>query len=206
MNKDIFKTGMTAIEVVAEIVRQNPKISALAFYIYEPRLNVFEMTDRPSVARLLFHDSATGRELWLKRGKITLDSINKLIVWLKKQQALGVLSKAISKRNEIFHVPMMDFAEGSSPMPAHNLARVADFLKEAGYNNGVVLFSGRSFHYYGNCLMNEREWRNFLGDCLLSGLAGPRYVGHREKDGYGVLRISACSLRPHIPKVVSVLG
>ncbi|MFH1706020.1 MAG: hypothetical protein ABH867_03900, partial [Patescibacteria group bacterium] len=67
-------------------------------------------------------------------------------------------------------------------------------------------YSGRSFHYYGNYLMNEKEWRVFLGDCLLSGLADPRYMGHCLKDGCAALRLSACSLRHHVPKVVSILG
>jgi len=53
--------------------------------------------------------------------------------------------------------------------------------------------------------MNERERETFLGDCLLSGLADSRYVGHREKDGYGILRLSACEMRPRLPKVVSIL-
>ena len=205
MNKDIFRTGMTAVEVVAEIVRQNPVISALAFYAYAPKQNVCEMKSLPFVDRLLLHDSAAGKEKWLSRAEITQDNLYKMIGDLKEGRVLSVLSKVVLKRQETLHVPLMDFSEGSLE-PSHNLARIVSFLECAGYGNGVVLFSGRSFHYYGNYLMDERKWRGFLGDCLLSGLADPRYVGHREKDGYGILRISACSLRPRMPKVVSILG
>ena len=66
--------------------------------------------------------------------------------------------------------------------------------------------SGRSYHYYGASLMNEAEWSNFLGDCLLSGLVEARYVAHRYKDRCGILRLSACPLRPKIPTVVSVIS
>lgn len=204
-NKVIFKTGMTAVEVIIEIVKQHLDIDALAFYAYKPKQNVCEMKEIPFADQLLFHDSATGRERWLKREEITQDNLFKMTRDLQEGYVLGVMSKVVLKRKETLHVPMMDFSEGRSPEQSQNLAEIVYFLQRAGYSNGIILFSGRSFHYYGNYLMSERAWRGFLGDCLLYGLADPRYVGHREKDGYGALRISACPLRPHIPKVVSVL-
>ena len=205
MNKDIFKTTMTAIEVVEGIVKENPVIKGLAFYVYAPQPNVFESAGESLLSRLLFHDSTAGKEKWLNREEITVDKLYKTVGGLEKEYVLSVLSKVVLKRNELFHVPLMDFAGGSSMLPAHDLARIVYFLEKANYGNGVILYSGRSFHYYGNYLMNDKEWRVFLGDCLLSGLADSRYVGHCLKDGCAVLRLSACSLRHHVPKVVSIL-
>ncbi|MDP3998303.1 MAG: hypothetical protein Q8P89_01645 [bacterium] len=202
MNKNIniFKTGMTAVEVVVEIVKQNPLINALAFYPYAPMWNVCEMPECTSFFRLLQHDSANGKEMWVKREKITADKLYKMTDGLKDGYVLSVLSKVVLNRNKTLHMPMMDFSRGPD-----ELSYIVRFLKEAGYANGVILFSGRSFHYYGNYLMDDKEWRNFLGDCLLSGLADLRYIGHREKDNHGILRLSSCSLRPRVPKVVKVL-
>ncbi|MFH1671296.1 MAG: hypothetical protein ABH889_00760 [Candidatus Portnoybacteria bacterium] len=200
---------MSAVEVVVEIVKNNPAIRVLDFYPYAPKENVFEALNNPSISRLLFHDSAAGKEIRLKREEITTSNICEIISSLEKEYVLSVLSKVVLEKNNVSHIPLMDFfGKGFSGEPvemSQNLADINHFLKEAGYVNGLILFSGRSFHYYGNYLMNEREWRSFLGDCLLSGLAEARYIGHREKDGYGVLRLSACSLRTHVPKVVAIL-
>lgn len=204
MNKKIFETGMTAVEVVVEIAKQNPRIKALAFHIFTPKKNVSETSGYHSFGRLLFHNSPNGKEIWQKREEITTDRLYGMIDSLGKEHVLAVLSKVVFKHNETFHLPLMDFSERPTGLD-HNLTRILCFLEQAGYGNGVVLSSGRSFHYYGNYLMNERAWRIFLGDCLLSGLADSRYVGHNIKNGCGTLRLSACSLRPRIPEVVSVL-
>jgi len=205
LNKNIFETGMTAVEVVAGIIKQNPRIKALSFYICTPKKNVSETPGYHSFGRLLSHNSPNGKEIWLKREEITADKLYGMIGGLGREHVLAVLSKVVFKHNETFHLPLMDFSERSAGLE-NNLTMILCFLEQAGYGNGVVLSSGRSFHYYGNCLMNERVWRIFLGDCLLSGLADPRYVGHNIKDGCATLRLSACSLRPHIPEVVSVLN
>lgn len=204
MAKSFFKTGMAAIEVVVEIVKQNPTIDGLAFYAYAPKPNIFEAPDRHTISQLLLHDSPAGNEVWIKREAITSEKLYSVIGSLKKEKVLAVLSKVVLKHNKILHIPMMDFSEDLISAE-QKLANIVCFLNEAGYNNGVVLFSGRSFHYYGNYLLTDTGWRNFLGDCLLSGLADSRYIGHREKDGYGVLRLSTSNLRCRVPKVVSIL-
>ena len=41
--KPAFKVGMTAVEVVVEIVRVNPEIPKLSFYVYTPKYNIKEL-------------------------------------------------------------------------------------------------------------------------------------------------------------------
>ncbi|MFC1789657.1 hypothetical protein ACFLYY_01625 [Patescibacteria group bacterium] len=196
---------MNAINVIQEIVDKDITIRALGFYVYKPQENVSELLDKPFISRLLYHDSPTGKEVWVNREEIL--STNKTSVMigdLEQGTVLAVISKIRLGKNKIAHIPMMDFynkKEGKE----QTLGDIRSFLERVGHK-GVILHSGRSFHFYGNFLMNETEWMSFLGDCMLSGLADPRYIAHNLKDGYGILRITACSpLRPMFPKVVSLV-
>lgn len=197
---------MKAIEVVTEIVRINPEIKHLEFYAYSPRLNVSELQEPLFLSRLLFHDNP---QTYLRsREKITVVNLKKKISSLKEGSVLSVLSR-VKQKNRTFHIPMMDFScqdyFGKKVSLEQNLSDINCFLREEGYNRGAILFSGRSFHYYGTTLITEEQWQAFLGDCLLSGLADRRFIGHRLKDKCSSLRLSACPLRPKIPKVVMVL-
>lgn len=203
----VFRIGMTAAEVVAEIVRVNPEIAKLSFYVYAPKYNVKELHESKRqdlvFPGLFFHDP-TRETLRRNRDGITVADLKEIIRTLgigREDSVIGVLSKTRIKR-KIFHVPMMDF---SLPERPQNLQKIECLLKMIGQKNGVILSSGRSYHYYGLNLMSETEWFDFLGDCLLSGLVDTRYIAHRCKDRCGILRISACPLRPKIPSVVSVI-
>ncbi|PIR01729.1 MAG: hypothetical protein COY73_03615 [Candidatus Nealsonbacteria bacterium CG_4_10_14_0_8_um_filter_37_14] len=96
----------------------------------------------------------------------------------------------------------MDFSCNES---TESVGKIEWFLKEIGHQSGAILASGRSYHYYGAGLLDEMGWLEFLGKCLLSGLVDERYIGHRLLDHCGILRLSACPLRPKIPTVVSIL-
>lgn len=201
MERPNFKIGMDAFEALFEIVRANPEIKNLEFYAYKPHLNVKEMPESgDNMTRLLFHDSSDP-DGSLQRIDITVDCIKEIANFFgKNREVLGVLSRVKIGRR-VYHIPMMDFSCSESP---DNLRRIERFFQITGWH-GVILYSGRSYHFYGADLLNKDDWLNFLGDCLLSGLVDIRYVGHRLKDKRGILRISSSSLRPKIPTVVSIL-
>jgi hypothetical protein len=200
---------MTAPEVVIEIVKANPGIEFLSFHVYTPHEGIKESSSPPSLSRLLYHDpSRGGRMIKVKRSEIVAGNLGGILP-LFKEDAVGVLSKVRSasrygfgKQN--FHIPLMDFSCEDSP---ENLEKVKEFLSEAGQKRGVILLSGRSYHYYGVDLMSEKEWLNFLGKCLLfTGFTDERYIGHRLLDRCGILRISARGgLHSKVPTVVSIL-
>ena len=196
-----FKQGMTALEVVEKIVATNLEIPHLSFDVLKPTYNVKETskTLSPSLARLLYHN-ASSETIRLTRIEITAEYLQEIISLLKRNSVLAVISKVrVGKKN--FHIPMMDFQDEAL---INNLPKIERFLRVIG-QQGVILFSGRGYHFYGFRLMEERVWRNFMGDCGLSGLADSRYIFHRLKDDCGTLRLSAYPLRPKTPTVVSVL-
>src|SRR5205807_10366897 len=74
------------------------------------------------------------------------------------------------------HIPMMDFH--CSPT-AHRLEFVRTALVRMGQHNGVILESGRSYHYYGFEVLNEAAWERFLRSCLLlMPFTDARYIAH----------------------------
>lgn len=103
------------------------------------------------------------------------------------------------------HVPMMNFhfEEGADI----NFA-IKAVEKICGDMSGVLLESGRFFHYYGNALLHHEEWLHFLGQFLMPCvLVSPRYIGHALNDGYFSLRLTADNIfKPKIPTVIKVFN
>jgi len=101
------------------------------------------------------------------------------------------------------HIPMMDFM---CPPSYENQQALSGLLRELNHGRGFLLESGRSYHYYGLQILDERQWHVFLGKCLLmSGFVDDRYVGHQLVDGHCVLRLSAGQLKAKIPTVIAEL-
>ncbi len=199
----VFQTGMESPEVIAKIVEMNPKISTVYFYAYQPTYNVKESMrgrkGRPLIGRLLYHD-LSAEHYKLRKGEVTAENINRIINSLKEDVVLGVLSRVRAGRNRA-HIPMMDFDERKCE---GRWDIIESFLRGID-QEGIILHSGRAYHFYGVHLLQERDWLNFLGKCILSDLVDDRYVGHRLLDGCGILRISACPLRPKMPSLISTV-
>lgn len=155
------------------------------------------------VGQALRHDKASYREAEMRREEITTRAIAKVQDEAGADFVVGLKSTVRVHGGGVRHIPMIDFNCVPSP---ESLVFVKTALHEVGQRRGVVLNSGRSYHYYGLQLLSEEDWRRFLGRCLL--LAPPvdvRYVAHRLIDGYCVLRVSANSRKPKVPSVVDVL-
>ncbi len=206
-----FRIGMTSAEALFEIIRVNLKEPLFLrgefiwFHDYTPPKNTRDRKVN-SLSQLLFHDYSKLNVAGVHGQDITLDWLNACTRHLEKDSAFGVISEvriAFSFTDyRPYHIPMMDF---NCPKNSENLSRIEEFLRTIWQEEGVILDSGRSYHYYGVNLMDEKEWLDFLGSCLLSELADKRYIGHRIKDHCGILRISTGPRQPKIPTVVSIL-
>lgn len=215
MKKPDFRIGMTSVEALVEIIKTNLKRRSsglngnfIWFYTYIPRENTQDKKTN-SLSQLIFHDFSKSSLAGEKSEDITVDGINHWVRLLDEGEVLGIISDIKIARSfeeyylaHFHHIPMMDFRCLKSPK---NLARIKGLLRTIGEKEGVVLDSGRSYHYFGTNPLSEKEWLMFLGKCLLSGLVDERYIGHRLIDRCGILRISVCPLRPKIPTVVSIL-
>jgi len=214
LNSSLFEIGMAAPEVVCGIVKANLEISSIYLRIYTSTKALEEEPIRQiriSVTRMIHHGNPDLEErIILNREEITPKNLNIIADALSERRALSVCSIVkCSDRAEIFHIPMMDFRCEASP---ENLEKIKEFLTIIG-QRGIILASGRSYHFYGVELLSEKNWLNFLGKCLLFIdpkdpnyiYTDPRYIGHRLMDGYAMLRISKEPKRPFLPSVVSII-
>ena len=78
-------------------------------------------------------------------------------------------------------------------------------LQQIGQDRGVVLRSGKSYHYIGFDLLDEAGVLDFISrSLLLLPLVDGRYLGHRLLEAELALRVSGCERKP-VPTVVEIL-
>lgn len=85
---------------------------------------------------------------------IFFETVKGLLKSIKLTEALGLCSRInlvnFLPTHSTWHIPMMDFC---CPRTSVNLKRLKSDLKiigkEFGLKNGVILDSGKSYHYYG---------------------------------------------------------
>lgn len=101
------------------------------------------------------------------------------------------------------HLPLMDFRMVPR---AGDLGNVVAAVRAVGQRYGVVLKSGRSYHYYGFEPLSKSDWLNFCSRCLLlSPLTDSRYIAHRMLAGAAALRLTASVSKPYTPDVRAIV-
>lgn len=122
---------------------------------------------------------------------------------LSTEEAIGLCSKCTTSDGQILHIPMMDF---SCPPDENSLTFLKEAFRSFGLQEGVFFDSGRSYHFYGLQLLDETEWRSFMGKCiLLEPFTDVRYIAHRLISGKAILRLTPSKLKPQIPTIVGFL-
>lgn len=92
-----------------------------------------------------------------------------------------------------YHLPLIDFGNVDRGIIDSSILRDLADHWDISFN---IYNSGRSYHAYGNKLLNHNEWLHFMGSLLLlnkpSGfkLIDERWIGHRLMAGYSALRWS----------------
>jgi hypothetical protein len=206
--KEKLVDGMKAPEAFEAVLRKHPEIDTFTIVRYKDKLRLPERTtaqpiDDPSrfLAQATVHDNkadeeesvpltALGPELW------------KRLFELPEDYVLAASSKVTLVGGSHAHLPMIDFKCAPT---RQNIDLAKEAFEKIGQTDGVLLNSGNSFHYYGQTLMNDTEWRHFLGHCLLlADFIDTRYVGHALINNECRLRLSTAPLNPFIPTVVKV--
>jgi len=200
--------GMKAPEAFEAVIRKHPEIETFTIVKYKDKLRLPERStvqpvEDPSkfLAQAAVHDNEADQEEHFPRTALGPEFWKGLFE-LPKDFVLAASSQVKLKDGSLAHLPMVDF-KCAPTQPNIELAKEA--FAKIGQTDGVLLNSGNSFHYYGQTLMNEKEWRDFLGHCLLlSDFIDTRYVGHALINNECRLRLSTAPLNPFIPTVVQV--
>jgi len=100
------------------------------------------------------------------------------------------------------HFPMIDFS--NSAVGEYGIDRAEELLVELGESGGFILNSGRCLHYYGDRLISEKDWQNFMNKCSCHPEIGERYISHQLRRGKASLRLITNDLKPQNPVVVKI--
>jgi hypothetical protein len=201
-----FKIGQNALDVCKVIVDHHSEISKVRLIAHEVGLNwrqVYQTTQERSKHILETFDHKQpikfkeySREEFLRLKLNDLYNIGENQVW-------SFTSKIQTHDGNIKHIPMMNFhpEDGSKESVKKALKYIC------GDKRGVLLYSGRFWHYYGDFILDIDEWIKFMSQFLMQVfLVSPRYIAHRLYDGYCTLRLTTDKrYKPHIPTVIEIL-
>ena len=205
----IFSIGMEAPEVVEGLVKIHPEAEYIKLQEYTPHvLGVTEQIRKEpeiSVKNMVRHHPDAGEyAIHLKRADVTSEKLRELIAKaLTRDKALVLCSKVETSEDEILHIPMLDFECVVSPK---NLSKIRDFLTELR-ETGMILESGRSYHYYSFNLVSPNKWEKFMYRTLLfTGFIDTRHIGHRLLSREARLRLAKIEGSDRYLKTPSVIS
>ncbi len=200
---------VSAVDVVAHLIAREPRIQQIKLIRYRPA-RTFRATLKGRCAsfdatlkRRLRHGGKNIQSVRLERRNATVEALGRAMVATARGTALAVASRVSLSRGREGHLPLLDL---QCRPTATNLRHILHAMRRILPEGGVVLNSGRSFHYYGRHLLTPSEWRQFLGRCLLlEPLVDVRNLGHCLIDGESALRLSP-NPRGEPPFVVGTVG
>jgi len=121
-----------------------------------------------------------------------------------KTHFLALRSGCQMEDGQVMHIPMLDFRIDAT---SNNTTVISAGLRAAGAGSGVILNSGRSYHFYGFSLLSEKELLEFAHRCLLLiPFVDARYLGHCLLDREFGIRVSGRSRHGGAPAVERFLG
>lgn len=207
----LFHIGMEAPEIVVGLVGVHPEINYVKFQEYEPHVlgvtQELKLKPKVPVKTLIRHHPDAGEYMiLLKREDMTLGKLRSLIAKAtERKRALVLCSRVETQDDETLHIPMLDF---ECAVSAENLAELRGFIKEIN-ERGLILESGRSYHYYSFSLMSDDKWRKFMYRTgLFTGFIDNRHINHRLLSGEARLRlakIEGSNRYLMTPRVVSII-
>ncbi len=201
---DAFQLQQSSLEVCKTILKNHEAISSVTCIAHTVSEN-WRQINRTAEQKLndlisgLQHPTPIRKKLFTRKEFLELEKLEEL----PDDEVWSMTSKISYADGTYGHIPMMNF---------HPESISFDQLKNAiekicGDRRGVLLESGRYFHYYGDYLLSEEEWLRFMADFLMPCvLVSPRYIGHRLYDGYCTLRLTTgVNHKTQFPRVISVL-
>lgn len=230
---DELKIGDPITKFIKRIPEAFPEIGEFNFLVYQPSAGVEARLDQHSkpkdqlfgqhkwdfekqliqrvgengsqsqAEKMLFHDTTEpSRLVPLKPGTVPT-WLSQTLASIPPTEGISIASKCVTTHKEIRHIPLMDFA--CPPTPAYEQF-IVDALQHIGYKKGILVRSGKSFHFYGLELISTEQWQQFMSyNILLSPFTDVRYIGHRLISGYSLLRIEKTQIKPTTPTIVRLL-
>ncbi|WP_145927105.1 hypothetical protein [Jeongeupia sp. USM3] len=133
--------------MVRELVVQRLDVCVLSFSFY---------TYIPNSVSDFRRTISLSRDDLLNEGLVA-----KLMASTGPDEDFAIHSSVTLSDGSCVHMPMVDMDTKS---PAQ-LDKIRSYIGDYLFHKLVWYRSGRSFHGYGCCLIDEKEWVGFMGDC-----------------------------------------
>lgn len=127
------------------------------------------------------------RSFVLSREQVLDHGLAEIVPQLNTGEGLLVRSELRLQSGSTAFLPMLDL---SCPCQGENARTIRKLVKLSGSPVGVLVRSGRSYHFYGVTLFSEKEWLRFMSLALLfAPVTDSRYIAHRMLDGECRLKV-----------------
>jgi len=202
-----FREGQNSLEVLQEIVSRYLDIESVCLILHEATLNWGQRydTNNKIISHLdesLIQETPLQQKIFLRQDflKLKLEDLK-----ATRHQVWSFTSRLKMKDGSAMHLPVMNF----HPLNGVTKKNILYFIHLIEPNNeGVLVNSGRYYHYYGDFLLSEKHWLQFNARFLMPKiLVSPRYIGHRLQDGYSTLRLTVDDkYKTTIPTVIQIIN
>ncbi|THD70963.1 MAG: hypothetical protein E7813_06725 [Bradyrhizobium sp.] len=199
--------AMDSIDVVVDLLKNNPEIAALGFNTYKPRPARQTCGQLEELRETIFHH-VPNDQLLIPRSSLDREGILRLCAELSPGSRLALRSE-IQVSGAPKFIPMIDFICEKSEANLRLLSSQLGHLHRIdGFNTGggVLLETDNSYHYQARRLLPLDKWTSFIGHVLLLhppaehrelahrtgalSVIDVRWAGHVLIGGGGALRIS----------------
>jgi len=100
---------------------------------------------------------------------------------------VAINSKVVLNSGQVMHIPMLDFELTSSPKNLGIIEKILKVLKQ----KGMILNSGKSYHFIGYTFITENELLNLLSKfILIHPISDKAWAAHQIIERSASLRIS----------------
>lgn len=211
---------MTSLDIIQEIIDKNYNINTVIFNRFQKQKllqnqikfsdvekeqfdkamnirNIYKLPFWDSMMLTYFNNKVTSDEILncaIKHNSpiesIETTNVTLIVKILEENpnENIAFNSKVILKNNEIRHLPLLDF---HIPVSDFNLIQIKKVLTFLGMKVGYILYSGESYHFIGNELLDEKSLVDFLSRSLFfSPIIDRAWIAHQLIERSCSLRVS----------------
>lgn len=192
----------SAVGLVAELLRRYPDIQYLRLRTYPPKSAEPRAVAPFTLDRALRHERSPERLVPAPQ-RPTASALRKILDPIAAQGLMvGLCSRFEMRSGLVKHGLLMDFRCEKSPEALNNLQAACGRMGYAGW----LLETSVSYHFYGDDLVDDRDWLRFMAWwLLLENLADVRFIGHCILEQVSCLRLTGNDTFPE-PRVAARVG
>lgn len=147
-----------------------------------------DSTPTGTLKTAIFHQKLESKVEWISANNLTISLLQNMSQKAHSdKQMLAITSSVRMRDGSVKHLPLLDFHIGYSE---HATSLITEIIPLLGVS-GLLLKSGKSYHFYGETLLTYQELLGFLGKALLfAPIVDRAWIAHQLMEGRCALRIS----------------